>query len=85
METELRMASGFLSNHVQMSCAFLFTVRVVEVHALVALFNEHRLHLLRSIDAVIENQCLRSFCFLLIRIEQLSPASGNCHRAVLNY
>ena len=45
-------------------------MRIVEVHAIIPFLLKHRLHLLRSVDAVIENQGFRPFGLFLVRIKQ---------------
>ena len=47
-----------------------FTVGVVQVHAGIALLFEHGLDLLGGVDAVVEDEGLRAFCFLLVSVEQ---------------
>ena len=51
--------------------ALLLAVRVVQVHARVPLFFEHRLHLLGGVDAVVEDERLGAFGLFLVSVEQL--------------
>ena len=49
---------------------FLLAVGVVQVHALVPLFDEHGLNLLGGVDAVVEDEGFGAFGFLFIGVKQ---------------